>query len=433
MPDQSARVSRYCSRTSSTCSPSSSTVQPSVGIGGSTRTCTVPALDRRRPAPHQLARVADDDRHDRHPGLHRDVEGALLERAERGRRRPGALRRDHQRDALPQPLAPRARAPAGPAWCCRGRRRRRRRGGTSARTPASFAASFFATPVKPPRSSLARTSTSSWLWWLNRNTAGRARQVLGALHVEPHPGQRAAQLAAPARCPRSTAVPAGAVQRPQRDARVRTRRASRRCRPPCGASSREPGRGRAAGTARPASVCRARVGQPAAGVERARRGRRCAGTGRPRRRWSRRSSRQVDAVLRARTPAPPSALPARHSRRPAGAPGADAVLDLAPGRRARARRPAPARPAPPGSGSPTTPAPRCARRRRCAVDQPPRLRVERPGDALHEQPLAELGELVLAAARPGPHAERRRTRSKSSSVVTPRRPVSSSCAQVAPG
>ena len=38
----------------------------------------------------------------------------------------------------------------------------------------TLAASFFATPVKPPRSSFARMRTSSWLWWLNRNTAGRA-------------------------------------------------------------------------------------------------------------------------------------------------------------------------------------------------------------------------------------------------------------------
>ncbi len=60
--------------------------------------------DRGRAAPHQLARVADHHRHDRHPGLHRDVEGALLERPERRGRRAGALRRDHQRDALPQPL-----------------------------------------------------------------------------------------------------------------------------------------------------------------------------------------------------------------------------------------------------------------------------------------------------------------------------------------
>ena len=33
---------------------------------------------------------------------------------------------------------------------------------------------LFATPVNPPRSSFARMSTSSWLWWLKRNTAGRA-------------------------------------------------------------------------------------------------------------------------------------------------------------------------------------------------------------------------------------------------------------------
>ena len=37
-------------------------------------------------------------------------------------------------------------------------------------------------------------------------------------------------------------------------------------------------------------------------------------------------------------------------------------------------------------------------------DQPPRLRVQRAGDALHEQPLAQLDQLVLAAAGPGAHA-----------------------------
>jgi hypothetical protein len=39
------------------------------------------------------------------------------------------------------------------------------------------------------------------------------------------------------------------------------------------------------------------------------------------------------------------------------------------------------------------------------LDQPPRLRVQRARDPLDEQPLTQLGELVLAAPRPGAHTE----------------------------
>src|SRR5688572_31823554 len=41
--------------------------------------------------------------------------------------------------------------------------------------------------------------------------------------------------------------------------------------------------------------------------------------------------------------------------------------------------------------------------------EPPRLRVERAGDALDEEPLAELRELVLATPGPGPHRSEEHT------------------------
>ena len=44
--------------------------------------------------------VADDDRHDRHTGRHGQPERALLERTHRPGIEPGALRRDHHRQAL---------------------------------------------------------------------------------------------------------------------------------------------------------------------------------------------------------------------------------------------------------------------------------------------------------------------------------------------
>src|SRR5205814_351944 len=64
------------------------------GPGGDRRgpapsACAGPGSQRR--PPQDLAGVADDDGHHRHLGLDGDVEGALLERAQRRRGRPGAL------------------------------------------------------------------------------------------------------------------------------------------------------------------------------------------------------------------------------------------------------------------------------------------------------------------------------------------------------
>ena len=54
--------------------------------------------------PHDLAGVTDDNRHDGHAGLHRQVEASLFEAADLRRHRPGALRRDHHRRARAQPV-----------------------------------------------------------------------------------------------------------------------------------------------------------------------------------------------------------------------------------------------------------------------------------------------------------------------------------------
>ena len=61
--------------------------------------------------------------------------------------------------------------------------------------------------------------------------------------------------------------------------------------------------------------------------------------------------------------------------------------------------------------------------------QPPRLRVERAGDALDEQPLAELDELVLAAPGPGAHAEH----GELLEVLLGRDPAQADEQQLAPG
>ena len=360
--------------------------------------------DRRRAAPHQLAGVADHDRHDRHARLHRDVERALLERAERGCRRPGALRRDDQRDALAQLAAPRARArPCGLRGVAAvderdvGEPEHQPEAGDLRRLLLRHAGEPAAQQLGEDR------CTSSWLWWLNRNTAGRVDQVLGAAHVQPRPRASAVPSSPPSesRGPR----PRGGdpFSAPSADARAEPADHPGRAPPPC-APSRAPRPGRVArnrATGHPRSA--AAAAEPGSGLSAAR-GRPSTGTARPRCRWSRRSSSRGRSRARARTPA---------RRRPCRAPTAAARLgapcampfSISTGVTSTCSTPIAL-----AAGSTwnrvadeakTTvcPALRWASTSRHASG------IERAGDALHPQPLAQLGQLVLAAARPGPHAQ----------------------------
>ena len=87
----------------------------SVSIGGCTTARTVPGRTvwswRHISSPALL----EHDRHHRHARLHRDVERALLERAEPRRHRAGALRRDEQRHPARGPCRRRA-CSASRAW-----------------------------------------------------------------------------------------------------------------------------------------------------------------------------------------------------------------------------------------------------------------------------------------------------------------------------
>ena len=115
---QSASVARYCSRTSSARASRFSAVQPSVGIGGRTVTCTVPEW------------IVLALRHISSPALRMTIgtigtpaciatwKAPFLNGRERRGRRPGALRRDHQRDAVAQLLHRGPEAPCRLTWCC---------------------------------------------------------------------------------------------------------------------------------------------------------------------------------------------------------------------------------------------------------------------------------------------------------------------------
>ena len=171
-PGQSASVSRYWLRTSCTCRSSSPAVQPRVGTGGSTATCTLPA------------RIVDAPRHISSPEL----------RMTMGTIGTPACIATWNAPFLNGPSAGVAeRVPSGAMTSEIPSRSFRTAGSSALRacavlprsmnvtsasrnispSPGAPASSFLATPVNPPRSSLARMSTSSWLWWLNRKTAGR--------------------------------------------------------------------------------------------------------------------------------------------------------------------------------------------------------------------------------------------------------------------
>ena len=172
-PDQLASASTYMPRTSSTFAPRSFVVQPSVGTGGRTRTCTVPDW------------IVVEPRHISSPALRMTMgmigtpacmatwkapflngpSDGVAERVPSG--------------AMTSEMPSRSFSTAGSSALRASVAFFRSTKATSASRKASpkpgvLASSFLATPVKPPRSTLARTSTSSWLWWLNRKTAGRA-------------------------------------------------------------------------------------------------------------------------------------------------------------------------------------------------------------------------------------------------------------------
>ena len=266
----------------------------------------------------------------------------------------------------------------------------------------TFAASFFATPVNPPRSSFARMRTSSWLWWLNRNTAGRADSRYSAPRTESRTPASAVPSSPASAMPRSTPSRREPFNAPSATPAPnpptmpgRGRRGARdlpQPGPPAGAEAHD----------RPALLGRDER-EARLGVERSRA---------PDRREERhvlgavgvRVARlEVDAVLR-RERLHGLGLAAPPQRRAARAAGRDAVLDLDGGDEhvLDAHRAGGGRHLEAGG-----------RRREhhgvpgaaVGLDQPPRLRVERARDALHPQPLAQLGELVLAAPRPRPHAE----------------------------
>ena len=188
------------------------------------------------PAPHHLAGVVDDDRHHRHARLHRDVERALLERPEPRGRRAGALGRDGQRPALVAHLAHRGlegllRLPGVAALD-------ERDAGQLNIWPHSGidAASAFATPVKPPRSSFISRATSSLDWWLKTKTHGRADHRCSAPRTRRRRCRpaRARGPRRPTRRGRPSGAASGARARPPRRcsppraARRRTRRCARR-------------------------------------------------------------------------------------------------------------------------------------------------------------------------------------------------------------
>ena len=184
--------------------------------------------------------------------------------------------------------------------------------------PGAFASSFLATAVKPPRSSLASTSTSSWLWWLKRNTAGRVARCSAPWTSSRTPA-RALPSSPPSVMPRSTAS-----RREPLSAPTATPAAKPPSSPPTPAAVRASSAGPAA-AARPEPGDRPGVvpggrHQPAAGVERprpadgAQEGHVLVAVGV---REALRPGRCRAPAAKARTAA---ALPARHSSGPPGRP-----------------------------------------------------------------------------------------------------------------
>ncbi len=159
---QSASVSRYCSRTFWTCLSSCLTVQPAVGTGGSTAICTIPA------------RIVVALRHISSPELRITI-GTIGTPACMATWKAPFLNgpRAGVADLVPSgamtsEIPSFSFCTAGASACRAWAGLPRSTNATSASRNASpkpgvFASSFFATPVNPPRSSLARISTSSWL------------------------------------------------------------------------------------------------------------------------------------------------------------------------------------------------------------------------------------------------------------------------------
>ena len=244
-------------------------------------------------------------------------------------------------------------------------------------------------------------STSSWLWWLNRNTAGRVARCSPPWTSSRTPASMLPSSPANV-VPRSTAsrrepvaAPSAAPVAKPPNMPGQPRRRAGEVPHPGPAAGAEPGH-------RPPVVPR-RLLQLTARVD---------GPRPPDRLQERHvlvavgvgvALRQVDVMLtgeradRRRLARPPQ-------QRAAGTAGGDAVHDLH--RRHQdvlhAHRPRRGLDLEPGGGGgqhDRVPGPAVG------LDQPPPLRVQRAGDGLHEQPLPQFGELVLAA--PGPHAHAR--------------------------
>ena len=113
MPATRPRCRRTAGARRRQCSLRFSPSSPSVGIGSSTATWTVPGWNTFERGHIRSPALRKHHRHDRHPGLHGQVEGALLERPGLGRGHPGALGEDHHRGAAADPVGQRVQLGPG--------------------------------------------------------------------------------------------------------------------------------------------------------------------------------------------------------------------------------------------------------------------------------------------------------------------------------